>query len=67
MERMKARFLKLSSVKFCIMDSQLYWKDPRGILLRYLLLEEAEEVIRDFHNGDYGGHLYWKVTSNKIL
>lgn len=67
MERMKARFLKLRLVKFCIMDNQPYWKDPGGILLRCLLTEEAEEVIRDFHNGDYGGHLYWKATSNKIL
>lgn len=49
------------------MDSQLYWKDPGGMLLRCLLPEEVEEVIRDFHGGDYGGHLYWKVTSKKIL
>jgi hypothetical protein len=23
--------------------------------------------MKDFHNGDCGGHLYWKTTTNKIL
>ena len=49
------------------MGGQLYWKDLGGILLRFFLLEEVEEVIREFHSGDCGGHLYWKVTANKIL
>jgi hypothetical protein len=29
----KARTLKLHAVKYCIFESQLYWKDPLGFLL----------------------------------
>jgi hypothetical protein len=29
----KARFLKLKALKFCILEGNLYWKDPAGILL----------------------------------
>lgn len=45
----------------------MYWKDPRGILLNCLLEKEAQEKIKEFHQGDCGGHLYWKVTTHKIL
>eukprot|EP00253_Pinus_taeda_P022351 PITA_22351 len=31
----------------------LYWK--------------ADKVLKEFHVGDYGGHLYWKSTADKIL
>jgi hypothetical protein len=30
----KARFLKLKALKFCILEGNLYWKDPAGILLK---------------------------------
>lgn len=63
----KARFLKLKGVKFCILDQDLYWKDSRGILLNYLLKDEADKIMEEFHQGDCGGHLYWKGTKNKIL
>jgi hypothetical protein len=33
----KERTLKLHAVKYCIIDSQLYWKDPLGFLLRCLI------------------------------
>jgi hypothetical protein len=33
----KARMLKLHAVKYCIMDNQLYWKDPLGFLLSCLV------------------------------
>jgi hypothetical protein len=31
----KVRTLKLHAVKYCIIDNQLYWKDPLGFLLRF--------------------------------
>ena len=41
----KARFLKLKALKFCILEGNLYWKDPRGILLNCLLKDEADKVL----------------------
>jgi hypothetical protein len=63
----KARFLKLKALKFCILEGNLYWKDPGGILLNCLLKDEADKVLQEFHVGECGGHLKWKVTTNKIL
>jgi hypothetical protein len=63
----KARFLKLKALKFCILEGNLYWKDLRGILLNCLLKYEADKVLQEFHARECGGHLNWKVTSNKIL
>ena len=63
----KARFFKLKSLRYFIFDKKLFWKDTGGIFLNYLLEEEAEKVIDEFHKGDCGGHHYCKATSNKIL
>jgi hypothetical protein len=63
----KARFLKLKAMKYCILNGNLYWKDVGGILLNYLLKYEADKSLQEFHEGDYGGHLNWKTTANKIL
>jgi hypothetical protein len=63
----KARFLKLKSLKFCILEGNLYWKDPGGILLNFLLKDEFDKVLQEFHAEDCGGHLSWKTTTNNIL
>eukprot|EP00253_Pinus_taeda_P020905 PITA_20905 len=67
MPRNKSITLKLKAAKFCILDSALFWKDPGGMLLNCLVEEEAKRVVEDFHRGDCGGHLFWKITANKIL
>jgi hypothetical protein len=41
----KARFFKLKTLKFCILEGNLYWKDPEGILLNFLLKDEADKVL----------------------
>jgi hypothetical protein len=41
----KARFLKLKALKFCILEGNLYWKDPAGILLNCLLKDEDDKVL----------------------
>jgi hypothetical protein len=53
----KARFLKLKALKFYILEGNLYWKDPAGILLNCLLKDEADKVLQEFHVGECGGHL----------
>jgi hypothetical protein len=67
LSKMRDRFLKLKATKFCIVSKYLYWKDPGGILLSYLLEEEAEKTIKKFHKGYCGGHHYLKTTAHKIL
>jgi len=67
LSRTKKRFLKMKASKFCILDNALFWKNHKGILLNCLLKEEANKVLKEFHAGDCGGHLYWKETTDKIL
>jgi hypothetical protein len=45
----KARTLKLHSIKYCIIDENLYWKDPLGILLNCIFQEETKGIIDEFH------------------
>ena len=63
----KARFLKMKSLRYCVIDNALFWKDSSGILLTCLLKYEANKNLQEFHAGDCGGHLYWKSTADKIL
>lgn len=45
----------------------LFWKDPRGILLRCVDREESLKIMKELHSGQCGGHYYWKTTAHKIL
>ena len=58
LSKTQSRTLKLKAVKFCIIDKYLYWKDLGGVLLNYLLEDEAKEKIDEFHKRDCAGHLY---------
>jgi hypothetical protein len=63
----KSRTLKLHVVKYCIIDGQLYWKDPLGFLPSFLVESETEKVIDEFHEGVCGGQYAWRETTYKIL
>jgi ribonuclease HI len=63
----KYRTLKLHSVKYCISENQLFWKDPLGFLLVCLVESETPRVIEEFHEGICGGHHAWRATAYKIL
>jgi hypothetical protein len=67
MEKRKVRSLKLRSIKYCLIDQVLYWKDPLGVLLRCLDPQEAQKIMFDFHDSLCGGHHFWKTTAYKIL
>ena len=67
MERSQYRSLKLKSLKYCILQSKLYWKDPGGILLNCINEQQMPEIIDEFHRGICGGHTAWKETAHKIL
>ena len=65
-DRKVARSLKLKATKYFLVEEQLFWKDPGGILLRCLDQSEIG-VIYESHEGAYGGHKYWKTTAYIIL
>ena len=58
LDKKAVRSLKLKSIKYCLVDQQLYWKDPKGILHRCLDKLEIKELISESHEGDCGGHKY---------
>ena len=66
MAKNKSRMLKLKAAKFCIMNNVLYWKYPSGVLLNFLVEEEAKQVMDDFHKGDCEGHLSRKKWPTKF-
>jgi len=67
LSKTKARFTKLKARNYCILNKNLYWKSPNGLLLKCLSETEAEDVKREFHVGECGGHLSWKAKAKKIL
>ena len=67
LDKKAARSFKLRATKYCLIEQQLFWKYPGGILLRCLDKLEIEEVIFESHEGACGVHKYWKETTYKIL
>jgi hypothetical protein len=55
-ENTRARSLKLKAIKFYILNQNLYWRDPAGILLKFLDENESKQVTTDMHMGVCGGH-----------
>jgi hypothetical protein len=56
MGKRKERYLNLKEVTYCLIDRELYWKDPLGLLLRCLDTQEAQKIIFDFHGSLCGGN-----------
>ena len=40
---------------------------PKGVLLNFVLENEVERIMYEFHKEYYGGKDYWKTTMNKTL
>jgi len=57
----------LKAAKYCIINANLYYKDPLSILLLCLTELETEGIIDQFHIGFCGGHYAWRATTYKIL
>lgn len=61
LSRTKARFFKMKSLKYCIIDNALFWKDNGGILLNCLLKDEADIIMQEFHAGYCGRCCVWSL------
>ena len=53
LEKSKTRSLKLKAITFCIINHNLYWRDPGSILLKFLDEDDSKNVINDMHRGDF--------------
>jgi hypothetical protein len=67
MGKNKARYLNLKEIRYCLVDKILYWKDPLGVILRFLSPQEAQKIMFDFHDILCGEHHFWRTTGYKIL
>jgi hypothetical protein len=67
MGKRKARYLKLKSIRYFLIDQVLYWKDPQGVLLRCLDPQEAQKIVFNFHDSLCGGHHFWRTIAYKII
>eukprot|EP00253_Pinus_taeda_P003174 PITA_03174 len=67
LSRTKKRFLKMKASKFCIIDNVSFWKNHEDVFLNCLVQDETDKILKEFHAGECGGHLYWKSTADKIL
>jgi hypothetical protein len=67
LQRNKEKDLKLKAVRYCLIDQILYWKDPLGLLLKCVDLQEADRIMVEFHDNLCGGHHFWKTTAYKII
>ena len=63
----KSMFLKMKSLKFCIIDNSLFWRNHEGILINYLLKEEFDNVLQEFHAGDFEDIFTRKPLLTKFL
>ena len=46
LSKTRARSVKLKAAKFCILNQYLYWKDPGGVLLNFLLENESQHTVK---------------------
>ena len=67
LSKTKARFLMLKAISYYILDKCLYWKKSSGLLHKCSPENDANKIKHEFHEGECGGHLYWKSNANKIL
>jgi hypothetical protein len=67
MQRNNARDLKLKEIKYFLVDKDLYWKYPLGVLLRCLDPHKAQRIMSYFHDSLCGGHHFWRTKTHKIL
>jgi hypothetical protein len=67
LENTKVIPLKLKTIKYCLIDHILYWKDPLEVLLRCLDPQEAQKAMTDFDDNLCGGDHFWRTTTYNIL
>jgi hypothetical protein len=63
----KRRALRLESMKYCLTQDGLGWKNPDGVLLICVNKDEVDHLLKELHSGYYGGHFTSRTTTHNIL
>lgn len=53
--------------KYVFKDEDLYWKNMDGLLLLCLDELQGNRMLKEMHEGVYGGHFSVNTTTHKIL
>ena len=49
MEKSKIQAFKLKATRYCLTDSQLYWRNPIGIMLKCVDDNDAQRIVTELH------------------
>ena len=63
----EARKLKVKSARYILMDEVLYKKGFSQPLLRCLVPDEANYMLREVHEGAYGNHSGARSLVHKVI
>ncbi|XP_059669052.1 uncharacterized protein LOC132314174 [Cornus florida] len=66
-QKPEARKLRLTAVKYAIINNQLYRKSFSGPYLKCLSPTEALVVLKQIHDGDCGNHSGGRSLAHKVL
>lgn len=67
MDDNKKRTLKLQAIKYGIVKCKLYRKNLDCILLKCVDENQADNLLKEMHEGLCGGHYMGKTSAQKIL
>jgi len=54
-------------MKYFLTKNGLGWRNPDGVIPRYVNKEEANKLMVDLHSGHCGSHFAARTTAHKIL
>jgi len=63
----KRRALRLRTMKYCLTEDDLGWRNPDGIILRCFNKEEEKRLLEELYSGYCGGHFTARTAAHKIL
>lgn len=67
LNRDKRRQFRLQSIPYVLVDGILFRRDPAGILLRCINIDQISRLLKEFYDGPTGGHFSARITMMKIM
>ena len=61
------RALRLKEAKYILTQDGLGWRNPDGIILKCVNVEESKTIIKEIHAGVCSGHYAPRTTAAKIM
>jgi hypothetical protein len=63
----KIRDLRPKAMKYFLIENDLRWRNPDGVILRCVNKEEVDKLLTDLHAGHCCGHFAACITAHNIL